>query len=266
MSRPRAEMIPAVTVPPRPNGLPMATTQSPTRILSESPKPTAVSGLFGLDLEDGDVCLGVAADHLRFQAGIVLQDHRYFVGVLNDMVVGDHISFRIDDEPGAQRGGAPLLAAGLILLEELLEKILERRPRRHRRHFDARLTLDNLSGRNIDHRRKQLFGQVGERLRRRPRLCHGGRHRHSQPDQRDCQPAAEPRTLRQRTVCTGRMSRKGVHCMDLHGPANGDANRDLSARILMGLSFKTEAVKWRMAAFPFPRPACMAFCLPVIAA
>ena len=31
MSRPRAETMPAVTVPPRPNGLPIASTQSPTR-------------------------------------------------------------------------------------------------------------------------------------------------------------------------------------------------------------------------------------------
>ncbi len=43
MSRPRAEMMPAVTVPPRPNGLPIATTQSPMREESESPKDTAVS-------------------------------------------------------------------------------------------------------------------------------------------------------------------------------------------------------------------------------
>ena len=40
MSRPRAEMMPAVAVPPRPNGLPIATTQSPTRALSESPNAT----------------------------------------------------------------------------------------------------------------------------------------------------------------------------------------------------------------------------------
>ena len=32
-----AEMIPAVTVPPRPNGLPIAITQSPTRAWAESP-------------------------------------------------------------------------------------------------------------------------------------------------------------------------------------------------------------------------------------
>ena len=47
MSRPRAETMPAVTVPPRPNGLPIATTQSPTRAVSLSPKATAVSGLSG---------------------------------------------------------------------------------------------------------------------------------------------------------------------------------------------------------------------------
>ena len=43
MSRLRAEMMPTVTVPPRPNGLPIAITQSPMRILSESPNLTAFS-------------------------------------------------------------------------------------------------------------------------------------------------------------------------------------------------------------------------------
>mmetsp|Transcript_46487 Transcript_46487/g.64595 ORF Transcript_46487/g.64595 Transcript_46487/m.64595 type:complete len:228 (-) Transcript_46487:96-779(-) len=45
MSRPRAETIPAVTVPPRPNGLPIATTQSPTRSRSLSPNSTEGSCL-----------------------------------------------------------------------------------------------------------------------------------------------------------------------------------------------------------------------------
>ena len=39
-SRARAEIMPAVTVPPKPKGLPMASTQSPTRALSESPNET----------------------------------------------------------------------------------------------------------------------------------------------------------------------------------------------------------------------------------
>ena len=43
MSRLRAETMPTVTVPPRPNGLPIAITQSPMRIMSELPNFTAVS-------------------------------------------------------------------------------------------------------------------------------------------------------------------------------------------------------------------------------
>src|ERR1700759_39998 len=49
MSRFLAETMPAVTVPPRLNGLPIATTQSPSRSLSESPNFTAVSVRGGLN-------------------------------------------------------------------------------------------------------------------------------------------------------------------------------------------------------------------------
>ncbi len=45
MSRARAETMPAVTVPPSPKGLPMASTQSPTRVWSESPHSSAYSAL-----------------------------------------------------------------------------------------------------------------------------------------------------------------------------------------------------------------------------
>ena len=41
-----ADIIPAVTVPPKPRGFPIAIDQSPTLILSESPQPTYVSFLF----------------------------------------------------------------------------------------------------------------------------------------------------------------------------------------------------------------------------
>ncbi len=47
MSRLVAEMMPTVTLPPRPKGLPIAITQSPTRIFEESPKVTALSGFLG---------------------------------------------------------------------------------------------------------------------------------------------------------------------------------------------------------------------------
>ncbi len=48
MLRPRADTIPAVTDPPSPKGLPIAITQSPGRMLSESPNETALRGLSDL--------------------------------------------------------------------------------------------------------------------------------------------------------------------------------------------------------------------------
>ena len=45
MLRLRAERMPAVTVSPRPNGLPTAITPSPTRALSLSPNFTVLNGL-----------------------------------------------------------------------------------------------------------------------------------------------------------------------------------------------------------------------------
>ena len=51
MSRAVAEMMPAVTVPPRPNGLPIASTQSPTFALVESPQVAAGNGVFGSTLK-----------------------------------------------------------------------------------------------------------------------------------------------------------------------------------------------------------------------
>src|SRR5947199_405862 len=68
MSRLRAETMPAVTEPPRLNGLPMAMTHSPSRSFSESPNFTALSGLSGLDLLRGgdiDDCV----DHLLGDVG-----------------------------------------------------------------------------------------------------------------------------------------------------------------------------------------------------
>src|ERR1700747_3248806 len=56
ISRAVAEMIPEVTVPPRPKGLPIASTQSPTRALEESPQSAAGSGPVGFILR-GDRAL-----------------------------------------------------------------------------------------------------------------------------------------------------------------------------------------------------------------
>ena len=82
MSRARAEMMPAVTVPPRPNGLPIASTQSPTRTSSLSPNVTAGQRLVGLDPQQRQIGLGVAADQLGLQVGVVVKDDVDLVGVL----------------------------------------------------------------------------------------------------------------------------------------------------------------------------------------
>ena len=68
MSRLRAETMPTVTEPPSPNGLPIAITQSPTRILSgiaEFHRRQFVP--LRIDLQHRDVGLGVGADQLRLQ-------------------------------------------------------------------------------------------------------------------------------------------------------------------------------------------------------
>ena len=92
----------------------MATTQSPTRRTSESPKTTAGSLIGRLDLEHGDVGLRVAADQLGRQPGVVMQNHGDLVGVLDDVVVRHDIAAGVDDESGAQRGGALLRMAGWL--------------------------------------------------------------------------------------------------------------------------------------------------------
>ena len=93
MSRLRAETMPAVTVPPRLNGLPIAITHSPSRSLSLSPNFTALSGLVGLTLQQREIGLGVAADDLGLQRGAVVEDDGDLVGVGDDVIVGH-------DEPG----------------------------------------------------------------------------------------------------------------------------------------------------------------------
>ncbi len=71
MSRCWAETMPAVTVPPRPNGLPTASTQSPTRAFWEA--SFTIGEVAALDLEQGEVGLRIGADHLRVAGAAVVQ-------------------------------------------------------------------------------------------------------------------------------------------------------------------------------------------------
>src|SRR5258706_122096 len=58
MSRALAEMMPTVTLPPRPNGLPIAITQSPTFEFSDDPNLTDVRGFLGVTLSRARSVLG----------------------------------------------------------------------------------------------------------------------------------------------------------------------------------------------------------------
>ena len=89
MSRLRADTMPAVTEPPRLNGLPIAITHSPSLILSESPNFTAFSGLRRLDPQHREIGLLVAADHLGLEPRAVVEDDVDLVGIRDHVIVGD---------------------------------------------------------------------------------------------------------------------------------------------------------------------------------
>ena len=104
MSRLRAETMPTVTVPPRPNGLPIAITQSPMRMTSESPNFTAVSlRVFGSTLSTAMSVLVSVPTSSALSLRAVGEIDLDLVGVGDDVVVGDDDAARVDDEAGAQR-------------------------------------------------------------------------------------------------------------------------------------------------------------------
>ena len=94
MSRPCAETMPAVTVPPRPNGLPTAITQSPTRgvLLGELDEREGLAA--GLDLEQRQVGALVGADQLGLVLVVLVEADLDLAGAVDHVVVGDHDSRR----------------------------------------------------------------------------------------------------------------------------------------------------------------------------
>jgi hypothetical protein len=87
--------------------------------------------LVAIDLEEGDVGLLVAADHLGGVPAIILEDYRHLIGVGDDMVVGYNIAGGVDNEPGAERHDFFRRIAGLErLFEKVLKELIERRAAR----------------------------------------------------------------------------------------------------------------------------------------
>src|SRR5262249_31201768 len=137
MSRPRAETIPAVTVPPRPNGLPTASTQSPMRgALSarwtegEAPPPPALSRAMS-----GRRSVAV---HLAVDGLAVVGRDLDGLGFVDDVVVGHRIAISSDEEAGALPGheaiarGARFVGSGSFRQAEATEETLHLRVRRER--------------------------------------------------------------------------------------------------------------------------------------
>ena len=97
-SRPRAETMPAVTVVPMPNGSPIARTWSPSLSLSESAPSDGWQRLVGLDLEHGEIVLGVAGDQPGSKFGAVIECHLDRQSPVDDVIVGDDRTVGVNDE------------------------------------------------------------------------------------------------------------------------------------------------------------------------
>ena len=124
MSRPFAETIPAVTVPPRPNGLPTASTQSPMRggVSAERDVRKVVAAV---DLDQRKIGARIGADHARGIGPAVVGGDLDAGCPIDDVIVGHGIAVGRDEEAralagdvappggvGARWRGADLLPAG----------------------------------------------------------------------------------------------------------------------------------------------------------
>ena len=224
MSRCLAEMMPTVTEPPRPNGLPIAITQSPTRMLLRGAERHLRQRLLRRHLQQRQVGLGVLADHLvDLELGAVVEVDDDLVGALDHVVVGDDDAFlAVDDEAGAQRGHLAVgRRAAALAVEEVLEELLERRALRHARQGHALGALRGLAGRDVDHRVDQLLGHRRD-AGRAARVCElaGASISSSAAAPRPRAPAQAAR--RRAPMRAGRSASRRTR-LGLHRPAHGQS-------------------------------------------
>ena len=124
MRRCSALTIPDVTVRSRPNGLPIATTGSPTWTLSELPSGRGVSALAArLDAEHREIGRRVGADELGLDRVAVREAHRDLVRALDDVVVRDDVAGLVDDEARAESRDC-LRPNGLVDPEDEVELLV----------------------------------------------------------------------------------------------------------------------------------------------
>src|SRR5580704_9786126 len=98
MSRPRAETMAAVTVPPRPNGLPTASTQSPTRggLVRELDIGEVAPAL---DFDQCDIGTRVGANHFGAVSLSVIGPDLDGLGIFHDVIVSHRIAVGGNEEP-----------------------------------------------------------------------------------------------------------------------------------------------------------------------
>ena len=102
-SRCLALTIPVVTVRSSPNGLPIATTGSPTWAWSESPSGEWVEAFAALHLQEREVVAGVHADDLSVDRLLVAESDRDLAGAVDDVLVGQDVAVLVEHESGAGR-------------------------------------------------------------------------------------------------------------------------------------------------------------------
>ncbi len=106
IERPLALMMPAVTVCWRPKGDPMASTQSPTLILSESPERGGREGAAALEAEHREIRPPVHSGDLRLVLLAVGGRHLDLARPLDHVGVGEH-GARRDRRSRRSRGCGP---------------------------------------------------------------------------------------------------------------------------------------------------------------
>ena len=117
--------MPCVTVCPTPNGLPTASTRSPTCSASESPSSSTCRSVAFFKPEHREIGARIAQHDLGLEFAPVRKRHLHLVHVLDDVVVGDDEARRIHDDAGAKRAlRPPGRHARAALPEEPPEEIL----------------------------------------------------------------------------------------------------------------------------------------------
>ena len=120
--------IPLVTVPSSPNGLPIATTGSPTRSALESPSRKRLEhGCGSVDLEDCEVGRAIGADQRRRVRRAVGEADGDPGGAGDDVLVRDDVAVLVVDEAGALRGLAAAAARCRDLDDALVRALVDGR-------------------------------------------------------------------------------------------------------------------------------------------